>query len=100
MLWKGLKPAKKNAIRNLLGYFSLFIFGAGGRVGGGNLVLKMVYTACQRYTAQKISAIRYLFRFFALYLDTLVIMGHTERPCYTGFCGLSVRDIAALQCLV
>ena len=46
-----------------------------------------------RYTAPKISAISYLFRTFSL-----LIMGDTERPRYTGFRGLSVRGITALQC--
>ena len=48
-----------------------------------------------RYTAPKISAISYLFRTFSL-----LIMGDTERPRYTGFRGLSVRGITALQCTV
>ena len=47
-----------------------------------------------RYTAPKISAISYLFRTFSL-----LIMGDTERPRYTGFRGLSVRSITALQCI-
>ena len=46
-----------------------------------------------RYTAPKISAISYLFGTFSL-----LIMGDTERPRYTGFRGLSVRGITALQC--
>ena len=46
-----------------------------------------------RYTAPKISAISYLFRTFSL------IMGDTERPRYTGFRGLLVRGITALQCI-
>ena len=46
-----------------------------------------------RYTAPKISAMSYLFRTFSL-----LIMGDTERPRYTGFRGLSVRGITALQC--
>ena len=46
-----------------------------------------------RYTARKISAISYLFGTFSL-----LIMGDTERPRYTGFRGLSVRGITALQC--
>ena len=46
-----------------------------------------------RYTAPKISAISYLFRTFSS-----LIMGDTERPRYTGFRGLSVRGITALQC--
>ena len=46
-----------------------------------------------RYTAPKISAISYLFRTFSL-----LIMGDTERPRYTGFRSLSVRGIMALQC--
>ena len=45
-----------------------------------------------RYTAPKISAISYLFRTFSL-----LIMGDTERHRYTGFRGLSVRGITALQ---
>ena len=45
------------------------------------------------YTAPKISAISYLFRTFSL-----LIMGDTERPRYTGFRGLSVHGITALQC--
>ena len=47
-----------------------------------------------RYTAPKISAISYLFRTFSS-----LIMGDTERPRYTGFRGLSVRGITALQCI-
>ena len=50
-------------------------------------------TVGPRYTAPKISAISYLFRTFSL-----LIMGDTERPRYTGFRGLSVRGITALQC--
>ena len=46
-----------------------------------------------RYTAPKVSAISYLFRTFFL-----LKMGDTERPRYTGFRGLSVRGITALQC--
>ena len=46
-----------------------------------------------RYTAPKISAINYLFGTFSL-----LIMGDTERPRYTGFRGLTVRGITALQC--
>ena len=51
-------------------------------------------TVGPRYTAPKISAISYLFRTFSL-----LIMGDTERPGYTGFRGLSVRGITALQCI-
>ena len=51
-------------------------------------------TVGPRYTAPKISAISYLFRTFSL-----LIMGDTERPRYTGFRGLSVRGITALQCI-
>ena len=51
-------------------------------------------TVGPRYTAPKISAISYLFRTFSL-----LIMGDTERPHYTGFRGLSVRGITALQCI-
>ena len=47
------------------------------------------------YTAPKISTISYLFRTFSL-----LIMGDTERPRYTGFRGLSVRGITALQCIL
>ena len=47
-----------------------------------------------RYTAPKLSAISYLFGTFSL-----LIMGDTERPRYTGFRGLSVRGITALQCI-
>ena len=50
-------------------------------------------TVGPRYTAPKISAISYLFRTFSL-----LIMGDTKRPHYTGFRGLSVRGIMALQC--
>ena len=50
-------------------------------------------TVGPRYIAPKISAIGYLFRTFSL-----LIMGDTERPRYTGFRGLSVRGITALQC--
>ena len=51
-------------------------------------------TVGPRYTAPKVSAISYLFRTFSL-----LIMGDTERPRYTGFRGLSVRGITALQCM-
>ena len=47
-----------------------------------------------RYTPPTISAISYLFRTFSL-----LIMDDTERPRYTGFRGLSVRGITALQCI-
>ena len=70
----------------LLGSFSLFF--------GDTLVLQMGHTVGPRYTAPKISAISYLFRTFSL-----LIMGDTERPRYTGFRGLSVRGITALQCI-
>ena len=33
-----------------------------------------------------------------LELFSLVLMGNTERPRYTGFRGLSVHGITALQC--
>ena len=51
-------------------------------------------TVGPRYTAPKISAISYLFRTFSL-----LIMGDRERPRYTGFRGISVRGITALQCM-
>ena len=88
MSWKGPRPAEFSAIRNLLGYFSIFF--------GDTLVLQMGDTVHvgPRYTAPKISAISYLFRTFSL-----LIMGDTERPRYTGFRGLSVRGITALQCI-
>ena len=57
-------------------------------------MLQMGGTVGPRYTAPKISAISYLFRTFSL-----LIMGDTERPRYTGFRGLSVRGITALQCI-
>ena len=57
-------------------------------------MLQMGDTVGPRYTAPKISAISYLFRTFSL-----LIMGNTERPRYTGFRGLSVRGITALQCI-
>ena len=57
-------------------------------------MLQMGETIGPRYTAPKISAISYLFRTFSL-----LIMGDTERPRYTGFRGLSVRGITALQCI-
>ena len=57
-------------------------------------MLQMGDTVGPRYTAPKISAISYLFRTFSL-----SIMGDTERPRYTGFRGLSVRGITALQCI-
>ena len=57
-------------------------------------MLQMGNTVGPRYTAPKISAISYLFRTFSL-----LIMGDTERPRYTGFRGLSVRGITALQCI-
>ena len=53
-------------------------------------MLQMGDTVGPRYTAPKISAISTL---------SLLIMGDTERPRYTGFRGLSVRGIAALQCI-
>ena len=56
-------------------------------------MLQMGDTVGPRYTAPKISAISYLFRTFSL-----LIMGDTERPRYSGFRGLSVRGITALQC--
>ena len=56
-------------------------------------MLQIGDTVGPRYTAPKISAISYLFRTFSL-----LIMGDTERPHYTGFRGLSVRGITALQC--
>ena len=82
----GPRPAKFSVIRNLLGSFSLFL--------GDTLVLQMGDTVGPRNTAPKISAISYLFRTFSL-----LIMGDTERPRYTGFHGLSVRGITALQCI-
>ena len=57
-------------------------------------MLQIGNTVGPRYTAPKISAISYLFRTFSL-----LIMGDTERPRYTGFRGLSVRGITALQCI-
>ena len=57
-------------------------------------MLKMGDRISPRYTAPKISAICYLFRTFSL-----LIMGDTERPRYTGFRGLLVRGITALQCI-
>ena len=45
------------------------------------------------YTAPKICAVSYLFRTFSL-----LMMGDTERPHYTGFRGLSVRGIMVLHC--
>ena len=57
-------------------------------------MLQMGDTVGPRYAAPKISAISYLFRTFSL-----LIMGDTERPRYTGFRGLSVRGITALQCM-
>ena len=56
-------------------------------------MLQLGDTVGPRYAAPKISAISYLFRTFSL-----LIMGDTERPRYTGFRGLSVRGITALQC--
>ena len=47
-----------------------------------------------RYTAPKISVISDLFRTFSL-----LIMGDTEGPRYTGFRSLLVRGITALQCI-
>ena len=58
-------------------------------------MFQMDYTVGPRYTAPKISAISHLFRTFSL-----LIMGDTERPRYTGFRGLSVRGITALQCII
>ena len=81
MSWKGPRPAELSAIRNLLGSF-LYFWG------------HALYTFVgPRYTAPKISAISYLFGTFSL-----LIMGDTERPRYTGFRGISVRGITALQC--
>ena len=60
---------------------------------GDTLLLQMGDTVGPRYTPPKIFAISYLFRTFSL-----SIMGDTERPRYTGFRGLSVRGITALQC--
>ena len=57
-------------------------------------MLQMGDSVGPRYTAPKISAISYLFGTFSL-----LIMGDTERPRYTGFRGLSVRGITALQCI-
>ena len=57
-------------------------------------MLQMGDTVGPCYTAPKISAISYLFRTFSL-----LIMGDTERPRYTGFRGLSVGGITALQCI-
>ena len=56
-------------------------------------MLQMGDTVGPRYTAPKISAIGYLFGTFSL-----LIIGDTERPRYTGFHGLSVHGITALQC--
>ena len=61
---------------------------------GDTLVLQMGDTVGPRNTGPKISAISYLFRTFSL-----LIMGDTERPRYTGFRGLSARGITALQCI-
>ena len=60
----------------------------------GTLVLQMLRTVGPHYTAPTLSAISYLFGAFSL-----LIMGDTERPRYTGFRGLSVRGIMALQCI-
>ena len=57
-------------------------------------MLQMGDTVGPCYTAPKISAISYLFTTFSL-----LIMGDTERPRYTGFRSLSVRGITALQCI-
>ena len=57
-------------------------------------MLQMSDTVGPRYTAPKISVISYLFGTFSL-----LIMGDTKRPRYTGFRGLSVRGIPALQCI-
>ena len=59
----------------------------------GTLVLKMDDTVGPRYTAPKISVISYLFGSFSL-----LIMGNTEQLHYTGFRGLWVSGIRALQC--
>ena len=61
---------------------------------GGTLVVQMGNTVGPPYTAPKISAISYLFGTFSL-----SIMGDTEQPRYTGFHGLSVCGITALQCI-
>ena len=50
-------------------------------------MLQMGGTVGPRYTAPKYP------RF------SLLIMGDTERPRYTGFRGLSVHGITALQCI-
>ena len=57
-------------------------------------MLQMGDTVGPRYTTRKISTISYLFRTFSL-----LQMGDKERPRYTGFRGLSVRGITALQCI-
>ena len=61
----------------------------------------MLKTMRPRYTAPKISPIRYLFGYFSIlfYFYYSGTNGFTERPCYTGFHGLSVRGITALQCI-
>ena len=84
MLWKGPRPAELSAIRNLLVSFSIFL---------GTLWCYKWATVGPRYTAPKISAISYLFGTFSL-----LTMGDTERPRYTGFRGLSVCGITPLQC--
>ena len=58
------------------------------------MVLQIGDTVGPHYTAPKIFAISYLFGTFSL-----LIMGDTERPGYTGFRGLLVRGITALQCI-
>ena len=55
----------------------------------------MGVTVCPRYIAPKMSAISYLLGSFSV-----IIMGDTEQPRYTDFCGLSVRSITALQCII
>ena len=58
-------------------------------------MLQMSDTVGPRYTTPKIFPISYLFGTFSL-----LIMGDTEQPRYTGFRGLSVGGIMALQCNV
>ena len=58
-------------------------------------MLQMGDTVGLRYTTPKISAISYLLGTFSL-----LIMGDTEQPRYTGFRSLSVRGITALQCIL
>ena len=85
-----MKRTEISAIRNLLGSFSL-LFGAFG-VKNGRRGRSMSY--CGENICDQ------LFICIFFFFDTLVIMGDTERPRFTGFHGLSVCGITTLQCIM